>query len=158
MQTEINDQYDLLAAAPPLPPPPHFDSASIEEAKPVQLLRKRRVSQPPRGVVRFGTAVFAGLMVMLLGIATMARLNNQINAAATATPEASETADAADGASADVETASDPAAWPNSPSLVVPERRRHRARHYIRLPRETFDFDQLPASGRPKPRLVTVIQ
>ena len=158
MQTEINDQYDFSAAAPPLPPPPHFDLASIEVAKPVQPLRKRRVSPRPRGVLRFGTAVFAGLMMMLLGIATMARLNNQINAAAAPTPEVSETADAADDASPEVETASDPAVWPNSPSLVVPERRRHRARHYIRLPRETFDFDQLPPNGRPRPRLVTVIQ
>jgi hypothetical protein len=112
-------------------------------------------------------AVFAGIIVMVLGIATMARLNKQINAAPAA-PEAAQAADSVDDASADVDTDSSPAALPNSSPLVGTERRRHRGRHIIRAPREMYEesfigppmfgFEQPPANARTRARLVTVIQ
>ena len=161
MQTELKDKYDF-SDEPPLPPAANFDLASIEEAKPVEPLRQRRISPYPRRVLRLGMAVFAGFMVMVLGIATMARLNNQINVAP-ASGETSETADATEDSSADVETESATAAGPNSSPLVVTERRRHRGRRYIRVPsemfeREMFELQQPPLAGRPRARLVTVIQ
>jgi hypothetical protein len=163
MHTEIKEQYDF-SAPPPVPPPPHFDLASIEVAKPVEPLRKRLISQNPWRVLRFG-AIAAGVMMMILGIATMARLNNQLNnqtkAAPSATPETIATADASQDASASVETESAPGAWSNTLPSVVRERRRHRAPRYLRAPREMFDLEQPPVNGmngKPRARLVTVIQ
>jgi hypothetical protein len=161
MHTELTDKHDF-SEEPPLPPAAHFDLASIKGAKPVQQLRPRRISRYPRSVLRLGTGIFAGLMVMVLGIATMAHLNNQLNAAP-ATLRTSETAEATDDASPNAETESAPAAAPDSSPLVLTERRRHRGRRHIRLPREMFDLDQPPVIGPPvigktRARLVTVIQ
>src|SRR5262252_5732225 len=104
MQTEVIDKYDL-ANEPPPPPTPHFDLASIAEAKPVQPLRRRRPALHSRAALRLGTAVLASLLVMFLGIATMARLNKQISVAS-APPATFETADDTVDASPDIETES----------------------------------------------------
>jgi len=162
MHTELKDKYDV--SEEPLPPTPHFDSASVAAAKPVQPLSRSRHLQYSRALVRLATAVFAGLIVMALGIATMAHLNNQVNKqvnVAPATPEISETADATDESPA-IETEATPLASRDGASVGT-DRRRHRTRHHFRVPREMFEpemfeFDQPSAYGRPRARLVTVIQ
>jgi hypothetical protein len=161
MQTELKDKHGF-SEEPPLPPAPNFNLASIEEAKPVEPLRQRRIPRFPRGGLRLGMAIFAGFTVMALGIATMARLDHQINVAP-ASAETSDTADAAEDSSADVATESAPAVSPNSSPSVVTERRRHRGHRYTRVPREMFgpemfELEQPPVAGRPRARLVTVIQ
>lgn len=138
MHTELEYKCNY-PGAPPLPPPPHFDLDSIAAAKRVQPLRRPRVSRYSGGVLRLGTAFLAGVMVMSLGIATMARLNKQIDVAP-AKEETSEPADAPVDASAAVETESTLAASSDDlPPLVITDRRRHRARRHIRIPREMFE-------------------
>jgi cytoskeletal protein RodZ len=161
MQTEITDKYDL-ANEPPPPPTPHFDLASIAEAKPVQPLRRRRSPLPSRAVLRLGTAVLAGLLVLFLGIATMARLNKRISVAS-APPETSERADDTVAASPEIETESTSTSSPGTLPLVVTERRRHHGYRHMRMPREVFEpemfqINPAPVYGRPRARLVTVIQ
>jgi hypothetical protein len=159
MHTDVKHKHDF-SAEPPLPPAPHFDLASIEEAKPVQPLSRRQIFRYPRGLLR-GSAVFAGLLVMVLEVATMARLNKQLNAAPTP-QDASETAEATEDAPPD---AAPVAASPGGSPLVLTESRRHRGRRHIRVPRQMFEFEQPPMLGeqppmlgRPRARLVTVIQ
>lgn len=167
MQTEVKQKYDVSEEPPPLPPAPHFDLASIAEAKPVQPLRRRRIPRFSPGVLRLATAVLAGFGVLVLGIATMARLNNQINVAPASTT-ASQPGEPIDDASSDVDTDSASAAFNNSSSLVVTERHRHRGRHHMRGTRDMFEqnfvgppmfgFEEPPVNGRTRARLVTVIQ
>lgn len=161
MQTELRDKHDFSEELP-LPPTPHFDLASIAEAKPVQPLRRRRIPRYSSGMLRLGTAIFAGLIVMVFGVATMARLNKQINAGLASAAKAESAAATAD-AAPDVDAESIPVASPNDQGLVGTERRRHRGPRHFRAPREMFEpqmfeFDQPPIYGRPRARLVTVIQ
>ena len=104
---------------------------------------------------------------MVFGVATMARLNNQINAglasAVRAEPAAAEPAAATADAAPDVDAESIPVASPNDQGLVSTDRRRHRGHRHFRAPREMFgpqmfEFDEPPIYGRPRARLVTVIQ
>jgi hypothetical protein len=148
MHTELKYKYDL-SEQPPLPPAPHFDLASIAAAKRVQPLRRPRILRyscdvlrprgvlRQRGVLRLGTAVLAAFMMMVLGMATMARLNKQINVAPT-TQETSEPADASVVALPAVETESTPMVSGDDP-LVSTDRRRHRGRRHIRVLREMFE-------------------
>jgi hypothetical protein len=153
MQTDLRGNYDFLEDRP-LPPTPHFDSASIEDAKPVQPLRKNRLAKEPRLVLRFSTAIFAVLMVVVLGIGAMARLHQYPDLPST-TPSDSEPTVATDSSSDDPEAT-------DSASVMLPKKvngvRRHRHRYFQPRP-EMFEIDDQPLlGGKPRPRLVTVIQ
>ena len=157
MHTEMKDHYDC-SVAPRFPLTPHFDSASIEQAKPVEPLRRIRFAKISRRGLQFGTAILVGLMFVVLEIATAARLNRQINAAS-ATPEISNTVAATE---ATAEAASNESAAEvssvapiNTATLEGKESRRGRIRRQAQLPR-VFEFDQLPLTGKPKARLVAV--
>ena len=151
MHTELKYKREF-SEPPPLPPTPHFDLASIAAAKPVQRLRwpqrlrYSRVVLRPRGLLRPGTAVLAGILVMGVGIATMARLNEQINVAlagqqtseTVAGQQTSETVDATADAAPEVEMESTPVSLPNDLPLAGNDMRRHRGRRHLRVPREMF--------------------
>jgi len=163
MQTELKDKY-TFPAGPPLPPAPHFDSASIAAAKRVQPLRWRRISRYSRDVLRPRTELFAGLLMMVLGIATMAGLNKQKHLVP-ATPVTAEMAESNVYDAPDVDTESTAMASPNGSLSVVTDRRRHRGRRHTRLV-EMFDSgaeagmfeDQPSVYGRNRARLVKVAQ
>jgi hypothetical protein len=154
MNTEMKDHYSCSAAGQ-FPPAPHFDSASIEQAKPVEPLRRTRFAKISHRGLQFGAAILVGLMFVVLEIATMARLNTQINAAS-ATPEISNTVAATEATSNDESAAEVPSVAPiNTATLGVKELRRGRIRRQVPLPR-AFEFDQPPLTGKPKARLVGV--
>jgi len=163
MQTELKDKY-AFSEGPPLPPAPHFDSASIAAAKRVQPLRWRRISRYSRDVLRPRTELFAGLLMMVLGIATMAGLNKQKNVAP-ATPVTAEMAEANVDGAPDVGTDSTAMASPNGSLSVVTDRRRHPGRRHARLlgmfdpGAEAVTFEDQPSVyGRNRARLVKVAQ
>lgn len=167
MQTEVKDKhhfsyfsFSYFSEEPPLPPAPHFDSASIAEAKPVQPLLRSRNLRYSRTVLRLGTAVLAGLTVMVLAIGTMARLNSEVHNQTkfAPAPETSQAADATPADSPNIEAESTPMAPGNVAPLVGAERRRHGGPHHFRAPRDMFEIEQEPVYGRPRARLVTVIQ
>src|SRR5215471_1978353 len=157
MQTELKDKYNF-SEGPPLPPAPHFDSASIAAAKRVQPLRWRRISRYSRDVLRPRTELLAGLLMMVLGVVTMAGLNKQVNVAP-ATPVTAEMAEATVDSAPDAETAM---GSPDGPLSVVTDRRRHRGRRHIRLLQmadsgmsEAGMFEDQPSVyGRNRARLV----
>ena len=144
------------SAGVPFPPAPHFDSASIEQAKPVEPLRRRRFAKSASRGLRLGMAIIVGLMFVILEITTMARLHRQINASS-ATHEISEPVATNETVSADESAAEVPSVAPvNTSTLAVNEVRRHRVRRHVLAPR-VVAFDQAPLTGRPKARLVAVI-
>jgi len=154
MRTQMKDRYDSSVAAR-FPPTPHFDSASIEQAKPVEPLRRRRFAKVSRRGLQFGAAILVGLMFVGIEIATVARLNRQINAAS-ATPETSNTVAATEASTSDGLAAEVPATAPiNAATLGGKEPRRRRVRRQVQLPR-VFESDQPSLTGKPKARLVSV--
>ncbi|HEX3086698.1 MAG TPA: hypothetical protein VHP99_19330 [Pyrinomonadaceae bacterium] len=155
MHTEMKDHYDCSVAAQ-FPPTPHFDSESIEQAKPVEPLRRIRFAKISRRGLQFGTAILVGLMFVVLEIATVARLNRQINAAS-ATPEISNTVATTQATTSNDDSAAEvPSVAPiNTATLGGKELRRGRIRRQVQPPR-VFEFDQTPLTGKPKARLVTV--
>ncbi len=155
MHTEMKDHYDCSVAARVLPTP-HFDSASIEQAKPVEPLRRIRYAKISHRGLQFGTAILVGLMFVVLEIATMARLNRQINAAS-ATPEISNTVAATEATSNDEPAVEVSSVAPiKTATLGGKELRRGRIRRQVQLPRG-FEFDHPPSTGKPKARLVAVV-
>lgn len=155
MQTVLKDKHDF-SGPPPVPPPPHFDSASIAAAKRVRPLRGPRILRYSRGVLRprgvpgqrgmlqLGTGFLAGFMMMALGMATMARLNKQVKVGST-TQETSERAEATVDALPVLETASTPTvsgddmvSREDDPSVGT-DRRRHRGRRHIRVLHEMLE-------------------
>jgi hypothetical protein len=155
MRDEITDNYDRSAAAP-FPATPHFDSASIEQAKPVERLRPTRLAKNSRRRLQFGVAILIGVMFVVLETATVARLNRQIKAAS-ATPEISNTSAATDATSNDESAAEVSSVAPmNPPTLAVKELGRGRIHRRVQPPL-VFEFDQSPLTGKPKARLVGVV-
>ena len=155
MHTEMKDHNDCSVAAGFLPTP-HFDSASIEQAKPVEPLRRTRFAKISHRGLQFGAAILVGLMFVVLEIATMARLNRQINAAS-AMQEISNPVAANEATSNDEPAAEVSSVAPiNTATLGAKELRRGRIRRQVQLPR-AFEFDQPPLTGKPKARLVTVV-
>jgi hypothetical protein len=156
MHTELKYKRDFFPEPPPLPPTPHFDLASIAAAKPVQPLRWRRTLRYSRDLLRPGTAV----LLIVLGIATMAQWNKPMNVAP-ATRVTAGTAAAAVDSSPDVDMESTRVASLNGQPIVISDGRRHRRHHPV--PREMFDSgmydsDQPSVYATSRARLVRVAQ
>jgi hypothetical protein len=159
MKTNTEANYDCSAPVPLLAAP-HFDSASIEQAKSVEPLSQplsERSGNRHYNHRRFLTvaAILIGVMFVVLEVATVIHLNRQLDVSSSfdevSRPVAAETE------TADESNKEDSSAGAiDKPPVVTVMRSRRAARRTQALP--TFDAGQRPSSSRSKARLVAVIK
>jgi hypothetical protein len=102
-------------------------------------------------MLRFSTAIFAVLMVIVLGIGAMAGLHKDSDPPSITPNDATVATDSP----SDEAEATDPAPVASPKKVNGLHRRRHR---YVQPPPEMFEIGEQPLFGRPRARLVTVIQ
>ena len=159
MKTDTEAIYDCSAPLPVLAAP-HFDSASIEHAKSVEPL-SQPLSEPRAGKRRYRryltvAAILIGVMFVVLEVATVIRLNRQLEVSSSF-DEVGRTPVAAETETADESNKEDSSAGAiDKPPVVTVMRSRRAARRTPVLP--MFDASQPPLSSRGKARLVAVIK
>ena len=138
----------------PLPRTPHFDAASIEQAQPVEPLRRRRLINNPSRVLRFAVVILASLLFVVVELTTVAHLNRQLDKSSSA-PEIGNAAVATAVGLADPSIKDVSAEAPSNTSAVAPIRKEG-IRRKAPGPK-VFYVAQEALPGKPRPRLVAVI-
>src|SRR5689334_3946186 len=152
MQTDTKANYDSSAPVP-IPSTPHFDSASIENAKLVEPLSGEKTRKGRNRRLLTVGAILIGVMFVVLEVATFARLNRQL-AMPSSTDEVSQTPVAS--GTADEPTKEISPAVEIAKPVVSPVRSRRAVR--ITQPPPILETGQRSLNGSRKARLVGVIR